>query len=72
MLKEKPCPHRIVDDLGGGYSLGCLMGAVLHFCRGFYYSPKTEKFYGGLLMMKKRAPILAGSFAMWSGIYSIS
>lgn len=24
------------------------------------------------MMMKKRAPILAGSFAMWAGIYSIS
>ena len=24
------------------------------------------------MMMKKRAPILAGSFAMWAGIYSLS
>lgn len=50
-----------MDDLGGGFSMGCLMGAVWHFCRGMYFSPKSEKFYGGIMMMKKRAPILAGT-----------
>lgn len=40
--------------------MGCLMGAVWHFCRGMYYSPKSEKFFGGIMMMKRRAPILAG------------
>lgn len=52
--------------------MGCLMGAVWHFLRGMYHSPKSEKTFGGIMMMKKRAPILAGSFAMWAGIYSIS
>ena len=60
MLREKPCPFRIVDDLGGGFSMGCLMGAVWHFARGMYFSPKSQKFYGGIMMLKKRAPILAG------------
>lgn len=41
MLREKPCPYRVVDDLGGGFSMGCLMGAALHFCRGLYFSPKS-------------------------------
>ena len=41
MLREKPCPVRIVDDLGGGFSMGCLMGAVWHFARGMYFSPKS-------------------------------
>lgn len=59
-MREKPCPFRIVDDLGGGFSMGCLMGAAWHFGRGMYYSPKSEKFFGGIMMMKKRAPILAG------------
>ena len=59
-MREKPCPFRIVDDLGGGFSMGCLMGAAWHFCRGMYFSPKSEKFFGGIMMMKKRAPILAG------------
>ncbi len=72
MLREKPCPFRIVDDLGGGFSMGCLMGAAWHFMRGVYFSPKSEKFFGGVMMMKKRAPILAGSFAMWAGIYSLT
>lgn len=52
--------------------MGCLMGAAWHFLRGVYYAPKSEKAFGGIMMMKKRAPILAGSFAMWAGIYSIT
>ena len=40
--------------------MGCLMGAAWHFCRGMYFSPKSEKFFGGIMMMKRRAPILAG------------
>lgn len=41
MIREKPCPYRIVDDLGGGFAMGCLLGGFFHFIRGMYYSPKS-------------------------------
>jgi import inner membrane translocase subunit TIM17 len=80
MLRDKPCPDRIFDDLGGGFSMGCVMGAVFHFARGVLLSTSGEKLFGGISCLKKRAPLLAGrinyinigSFAMWAGVYSIS
>jgi import inner membrane translocase subunit TIM17 len=41
MMREKPCPYRIVDDLGGGFTIGFMLGSVWHFARGMYYSPKS-------------------------------
>ncbi len=29
-----PCPGRVVDDLGGGFTLGCASGAILYFFKG--------------------------------------
>lgn len=60
MLREKPCPYRIVDDLGGGFAMGCVGGAIFHFFKGAYNSPKSERFYGGIMMLKKRGPLVAG------------
>ena len=72
MLRKKPFPYRVLDDLGGGFAMGCLMGSVWHFVKGTYNAPKSQKAFGGIRMMKRRTPLFAGSFAMWWGIYSIT
>ena len=72
MLKKKPFPYRVLDDFGGGFAMGCLMGAAWHFVKGTYYAPKNQKAFGGIRMMKRRTPLLAGRFAMRAGIYSIT
>ena len=56
-----PCPWRIVDDLGGGFGLGCTLGALMYFFKGAWNSPKKTKFIGGLSHVIKRAPILGGN-----------
>ena len=59
-MREQPCPYRIVDDFGNGFSMGCAAGVILYFIRGMWYAPKKEKFMGGIMLLKKRAPILGG------------
>lgn len=69
-MRELPCPVRIIDDLGGAYAIGLGMGSFFYFIRGCYYSPKSERIFGGITLLKKRAPILGGSFALWGGIFA--
>lgn len=60
-MREQPCPYRIVDDFGNGFSMGCVAGVILYFVRGVWYAPKREKIMGGISLLKKRAPILGGT-----------
>jgi mitochondrial import inner membrane translocase subunit TIM17 len=59
-MREQPCPYRIVDDFGNGFSMGCVAGVIFYFIRGVWYAPKREKIMGGITLLKKRAPILGG------------
>ena len=70
MAQREPCPDRFFDDLGGAFSMGALGGAIFYFLKGFYSAPSRERFRGGLMAVKTRAPILGGSFAMWGGLFS--
>ena len=45
--RELPCPFRIVDDFGGGFSMGCFAGCIIYFIKGCYYAPKQTRMYGG-------------------------
>ena len=58
--REQPCPYRIIDDFGGAFSMGCFAGCIAYFVRGMWFSPKRERFYGGILLLKRRAPVLGG------------
>ena len=71
-MNQIPCPARIWSDLGDGFSTGCVLGSIWYFLKGSYHSVRRERFKGGILLIRNRAPILAGSFAMWAGIFSIS
>ena len=52
--------------------MGCVAGVIVYFIRGAWYAPKREKIMGGISLLKKRAPILGGSFALWAGLFSIT
>lgn len=51
--------------------MGCFGGCIMYFIKGMWYSPKSERFYGGINLLKKRAPVLGSSFGMWGGIFSL-
>lgn len=34
MIGEKPCPYRIVDDIGGAYAMGAVAGSIIYFIKG--------------------------------------
>lgn len=71
-MNTVPCPGRIIIDLGDGFSTGCCLGALWYFVKGSYYAVRRERLRGGLQLLRARAPILGGSFAMWACIFSIS
>jgi hypothetical protein len=31
---KQPCPGRMLDDVGSGFAMGCLGGAVMYFFKG--------------------------------------
>lgn len=52
--------------------MGCFAGCIAYFIRGVYFSPKSERFVGGIKLLKRRAPVLGGSFALWGGLFSMT
>ena len=65
-----PCPGRIFEDLGVGFSIGCIGGSLWYFLKGMWNAPRRQRIMGGLLHVRNRAPFLGGSFAMWGGVFS--
>ena len=63
------CPHRVIDDIGSGFGLGTTLGAIWYMMKGAYNSPKRERLWNGIKLVKKRAPILGGNFAAWMGLF---
>lgn len=67
---REPCPDRILDDIGGAFGMGAVGGAVFHFIKGTYNSPKGSRFVGGTQAISMNAPRVGGSFAVWGGLFS--
>mmetsp|Transcript_3409 Transcript_3409/g.5757 ORF Transcript_3409/g.5757 Transcript_3409/m.5757 type:complete len:141 (+) Transcript_3409:51-473(+) len=67
---RQPCPGRIFEDLGVGFSIGCFGGSIFYFLKGAIYAPRWKRFMGGLTHVRNRAPLIGGSFAMWGGCFS--
>jgi len=65
-----PCPYRILDDIGGAFTMGAGGGAVWHAVKGFRNSPRGERILGMTTAVKARAPVLGGNFAVWGGLFS--
>lgn len=67
---REPCPDRILDDVGGAFSMGAIGGSIWHFVKGMRNSPRGQRLLGGVDAVKLRAPVLGGSFAVWGGLFS--
>ena len=68
-MNHTPCPGRIISELGDGFSIGAILGSIWYMVKGSYYSVPKERLKGGLILVRKRAPILGGAFAMWAGLF---
>jgi import inner membrane translocase subunit TIM17 len=69
-MERDPCPHRIIDDLGGAFAMGAIGGTVWHSVVGARNSPSGERMAGSLYAVRARAPVLGGNFAVWGGLFS--
>ena len=63
------CPHWIIDDVGSGFGLGCILGSIWNLIKGAINSPNKERIWGGVLLAKRWAPIAGGNFAAWMGLF---
>jgi import inner membrane translocase subunit TIM17 len=71
MTSERdPCPHRILDDIGGAFSMGAIGGGLWHSIKGARNSPRGERLLGSITAVKARVPVLGGNFAVWGGLFS--
>ena len=48
--RREPCPHRILDDIGGAFGMGAVGGGIWNFGKGMYNSPKglVSRVQGGV------------------------
>mmetsp|Transcript_56039 Transcript_56039/g.63947 ORF Transcript_56039/g.63947 Transcript_56039/m.63947 type:complete len:251 (+) Transcript_56039:123-875(+) len=67
--KREPCPTRVLDDLGGGFGMGCAGGSIWYMLKGMYNAPRRQRIIGGINLLKHRAPLLGGAFALWGGTF---
>lgn len=67
---REPCPWRIVDDVGGAFSMGAVGGGVFHTIKGALNAPTNSRLIGSLNAMAARGPVLGGQFAVWGGLFA--
>jgi len=69
---QTPCPHRIIDDMGSAFAMGCIGGGVWHGIKGWRNAPRGFRMrsYGSLRAIQSRAPVLGGNFAVWGLSFS--
>jgi len=69
--EREPCPYRVFEDMGGGFLLGAVGGAVWHSVKGYRNAPRQARWSGALTAARMRAPILGGNFGVWGGLFSV-
>jgi len=67
---REPCPHRIIDDVGGAFGMGLVGGSIWHGFKGAKNNPRGERMVGMVQAIKARSPVLGGQFAVWGGLFS--
>ncbi|CAF1186627.1 unnamed protein product [Adineta steineri] len=72
-MAADPCPWRIVDDCGGAFALGTIVGTLFHSIKGFRHAPSGQyrRLIGSLNAVKQRAPRAGVSFGSWGCIFSL-
>lgn len=70
LLLQEPCPDRILDDVGGAFGMGAVGGGLWHLLKGMKNSPSGARFQGGIEAIRREAPRIGGSFAVWGGLFS--
>jgi len=51
--------------------MGAVGGGVVHLCKGAYNSPRGYIIQGGIEAIRREAPRIGGSFAVWGGLFSM-
>lgn len=67
---REPCPWRVIDDIGGAFSMGAIGGGIFHTIKGSWNAPKGARIHGALSAMQARGPVLGGQFAVWGGLFA--
>lgn len=67
---REPCPDRILDDIGGAFGMGAVGGGIWHLIKGAKNSPSGARTRGGIEAIRREAPRIGGSFAVWGGLFS--
>ncbi|EIE27129.1 Tim17-domain-containing protein, partial [Coccomyxa subellipsoidea C-169] len=67
---REPCPYRIIGDIGGAFGMGAVGGGIWHLVKGSKNSPSGQRMRGGLEAIRREAPRIGGSFAVWGGLFS--
>jgi len=67
---REPCPDRILDDVGGAFGMGAVGGGLWHLILGVKNSPSGYRLRGGMEAVRREAPRIGGSFAVWGGLFS--
>ena len=62
---RRPCPDRIVDDIGGEFTIGAIGGTVWHTIKGARNAAKSARFCGSIEAARHRAPVLGGDLLWW-------
>eukprot|EP00887_Chlorella_sp_A99_P005814 scaffold1.g5814.t1 len=60
----------ILDDIGGAFGMGAVGGGLWHLLKGIKNSPGGSRFRGGIDSIRREAPKIGGSFAVWGGLFS--
>jgi len=69
--EREPCPYRVFEDMGGGFLLGAVGGAVWHSVKGYRNAPRGARWSGAFTAARMRSPILGGNFGVWGGLFSV-
>lgn len=69
---REPCPWRIIEDVGGAFSMGLIGGGIFQSLKGFRNAPSGmgRRFSGAFSTMRTHAPKYGGQFAVWGGTFS--
>lgn len=61
---REPCPDRILDDIGGAFSMGAIGGGLFHAGKQLIWGPKSFKMQGAV---EVRLDSSAGTCALAPG-----